>query len=227
MRVLSLFDGISCGQVALHRAGIKPSVYYASEIDKHAIAVTQSNFPDTIQMGRVQGARQLADAGAFGRIDLLMGGSPCQGFSKAGKVGGFSDPRSQLLFDFVSIKAALKPRYFLLENVRMKQEDCDLVSMLLGVQPVEIDSALFSAQQRKRHYWTNIPIAPIVDAGVMFWNVREWSGAHLATYRMNRTPSRERMWSNGRGNLTNSGGGICANITYAPKTFTLTTKQDR
>lgn len=174
MRVLSLFDGISCGQVALHRAGIVPSIYYASEIDKHAIKVTQSNFPNTIQLGDVRDVRKLVQGGVFGGIDLLIGGSPCQGFSKAGKQQGFSDPRSQLLFEYVSIKAALRPKWWLLENVRMKPADCDLVSLLMGVEPVEIDSAMFSAQRRKRLYWTNIPIAQIVDAGIEVWRILEW-----------------------------------------------------
>jgi len=222
MQVLSLFDGISCGQVALQRAGIKPSFYMASEIDKHAIAVTQSNWPATVQLGDVRHINPPTS-----RIDLLLGGSPCQGFSKAGSNRGFDDVRSRLIFDYVRIWARIKPRWWLLENVKMSQRDCDLVSMLLGVQPVEIDSALFSAQRRKRLYWTNIPIAPIVDAGVMFWSIKEWSGAHLADYKLKRTPSRERMWSGGIGNPRNSGKGVCSNITYAEKTHTLTIKQDR
>lgn len=224
MKVLSLFDGISCGQIALERAGFKPSIYMASEIDKHAIKVTQSNYPNTIQLGCVRDVRRLAQAGAIGQMDLLIGGSPCQGFSKAGYNKGFDDIRSQLFFDYVSIKAAIKPKWFLLENVKMKKQDCDLVTMLMGVEPIEIDSALFSAQRRKRLYWTNIPIAPIVDKGVMFWAIREYDVEAQRPYKMNRTPSRERMWSNGIGSNSQ---GICGNITYAEKSYTLTTKQDR
>jgi DNA (cytosine-5)-methyltransferase 3A len=226
-RVLSLFDGISCGQIALERAGIKPSIYMASEIDKHPIAVTCDNYPQTVQLGDVRAVRQLATAGVLGSVDLLMGGSPCQGFSKANGSRGFDDPRSQLLFDYISVKDALKPRYFLLENVRMKKEDRDLVSLLMGVEPIEIDSAMFSAQRRKRLYWTNIPIAPIFDAGIEFWAIREYVGEHLKSYKMKRTPSRIKMWSNGKGSPNNSANGVCSNITYASKSHTLTTKQDR
>lgn len=224
MNVLSCFDGISCGQVALERIGIKPSIYYASEIDKHAIKVTQSNYPKTVQMGDVKHVLNLARQGLFNNIDLLMGGSPCQGFSKAGKNLGFNDPRSQLLFDFVSIKEAIKPRWFLLENVKLKTEDAAIVSALLGVQPVHIDSALFSAQRRVRSYWTNIPIAPIIDRKIMFYLIREYAGEHLAKYKLNRTNSRLQMWSNGKGTNNNY---TCANVSFAEKTYTLTTKQDR
>lgn len=174
MNVLSLFDGISCGQVALHRAGFKPSIYFASEIEKNAIKVTQSNFPNTIQLGDVQHVRDMVLTGAFGSIDLLMGGSPCQGFSRSGVGKGFMDERSKLFFDFVAIKAAIKPRYFLLENVKMKKQDCDFISLLMGVEPIEIDSALFSAQSRKRLFWTNIPIAPIVDKQIHLWSIINW-----------------------------------------------------
>ena len=225
MRVLSIFDGISCGQVAINRAGIKPTTYLASEIDAEAIKVTQSNWPQTIQLGDVQHVTELARTGVLGDVDVLLGGSPCQGFSRAGKNLGFDDPRSKLLFNYVSIKAALKPKYFLLENVRMKQADVDLISALLGVEPVEICSSLFSAQRRKRLYWTNIPIAPIVDRGIKFWMIREYDAEKQRPYKMNRTPSREKMWSNGVGSRNN--GGICANVTFADKTYTLTTKQDR
>jgi site-specific DNA-cytosine methylase len=180
MRVLSLFDGISCGQVALQRIGIKPSVYFASEIDKSAIAITQRNFPDTVQLGGVQDVRAMVDTGLLGQIDLVIGGSPCQGFSKAGKNLGFADPRSQLLFDYVSIRHRFPNAYFLLENVRMKAPDLALVDALIGASSVEIDSALFSGQRRKRHYWTNIPIAPIVDQGVHLWSVIDWTNKEPA-----------------------------------------------
>lgn len=150
MRVLSLFDGMSVGQLALERAGIQVDTYYASEIDKAAIKVTQKNFPNTIQLGNVQEIDIPKD------IDLLIGGSPCQGFSYAGKQLNFDDPRSRLFFDFVRILRETKPRYFLLENTPMKQEFQDVISEYLGVEPVLINSQSVSAQSRKRLYWTNI-----------------------------------------------------------------------
>lgn len=153
MKVLSLFDGISCGRVALERAGIKVDEYYASEIDKHAIQIAKKNFPDTVHVGDVT----KVDGNKFKGIDLLIGGSPCQGFSFAGKQLNFVDPRSRLFFEFVRILNEAKPRYFLLENVKMKKEYQDIITKYLGVEPIEINSALVSAQNRKRLYWTNIP----------------------------------------------------------------------
>lgn len=167
-KVLSLFDGISCGQVALHRAGIIPNLYMASEIDKNAIACTQSNFPQTVQLGDVVKVRQMAEAGLFGvaDIDLLMGGSPCQGFSSGGEGLGFDDPRSALFFEFVRIKNAIKPKNFLLENVKMRKDWLDLISLYMGVDPVFINSSDFSAQKRARFYWTNLTVTPWVDSGI-------------------------------------------------------------
>lgn len=153
MNVLSLFDGMSCGQIALNRVGIKDYTYYASEIDKHAIKVTQKNFPNTIQLGSVINIR----GGQLPKIGLLIGGSPCQGFSFAGKQLNFNDPRSKLFFEFVRLLNECKPKYFLLENVKMKKEYQDIISKHLGVEPIEINSSLVSAQNRKRIYWTNIP----------------------------------------------------------------------
>lgn len=152
MQVLSLFDGISCGQVALNQLGIKVDKYYASEIDKYAIQVTQKNFPDTIQVGDVT----KLDSKDFNDVDLIIGGSPCQGFSFAGKQLNFEDPRSKLFFEFVRLVKEIKPKYFLLENVRMKKEYQDVISQHLGVEPIMINSKLVSAQNRKRFYWTNI-----------------------------------------------------------------------
>ncbi len=150
--VLSLFDGMSCGQIALQKLGIKVKTYYASEIDKHAISVTYKNFPDTIQLGDVTQIK----ASDLPKIDLLIGGSPCQGFSFAGKQLAFDDPRSQLFFEFVRLKNELNPRYFFLENVKMKKEYEAIISEYMGILPIEINSALVSAQNRVRLYWTNI-----------------------------------------------------------------------
>ncbi len=154
MNVLSLFDGISCGQLALQRAGIPVTQYFASEIDKHAIKVTQTNFPNTVQLGDVTKVK----VEALPKIDLLIGGSPCQGFSFAGKLLNFEDPRSKLFFEFVRLLKETAPKWFLLENVLMKAEHERIITDQLGVKPVMIDSADFSAQSRKRLYWTNIPL---------------------------------------------------------------------
>ena len=152
MNVLSLFDGMSCGQIALNRAGIKYDNYYASEIDKHAIKVTMANYPNTIQLGSVLDVK----ASDLPKIDLLIGGSPCQGFSIAGKQLNFDDPRSKLFFEFVRLLRECNPKYFLFENVKMKKEYQDIISERLGVEPIHINSNVFSAQDRKRSYWTNI-----------------------------------------------------------------------
>lgn len=154
--VLSLFDGMSCGQLALQKLGIKVKKYYACEIDKHAIAVTQHNFPTTIQLGDVT----KVFAKDLPKIDLLIGGSPCQGFSFAGKQLAFDDSRSKLFFEFVRLKNECNPTYFMLENVKMKREFELVISQYLGVAPIEINSALLSAQNRVRLYWTNIANEP-------------------------------------------------------------------
>ena len=153
MNVLSLFDGMSCGQIALERAGFGVKKYFASEIDKYAISTAKKNYPDTEHVGSVTSIawRKLP------KIDLLIGGSPCQGFSFAGKQLNFNDPRSSLFFEFVRMMEICNPTYFLLENVKMKKEYQDVISRYLGVDPIEINSSLVSAQNRKRLYWTNIP----------------------------------------------------------------------
>lgn len=167
INVLSLFDGMSCGQIALRELGIKVGRYYASEIDRRAIAQTQINFPDTIQLGDVTKVR----AKDLPKIDLLIGGSPCQGFSFAGKQLNFDDPRSKLFFEFVRILKEcreINPGVkFLLENVRMKKEYEQVISDTLGVKPVVINSSLVSAQNRVRLYWSNIRTAP--DG---FWDIK-------------------------------------------------------
>lgn len=154
--VLSLFDGMSCGQLAFQKLGIKVKKYYACEIDKHAIAVTQHNFPTTIQLGDVT----KVFAKDLPKIDLLIGGSSCQGFSFAGKQLAFDDSRSKLFFEFVRLKNECNPTYFMLENVKMKREFELVISQYLGVAPIEINSALLSAQNRVRLYWTNIANEP-------------------------------------------------------------------
>ena len=170
MNVLSLFDGMSCGRVALERAGIPVTNYYASEVDKYAITIAKKNYPDTHHIGDVT---QVSVDG-LPKIDLLIGGSPCQGFSFAGKQLNFDDPRSALFFEFVRLLKETKPKYFLLENVRMKQEYQDVISDLIGVQPIKINSALLSAQNRVRLYWTNIPSVTVPeDKGIALKDIIE------------------------------------------------------
>jgi len=153
MNVLSLFDGMSCGQIALDRLGVRVDQYFAAEIDKYAMQVAKKNYPNTQHIGNVLDVK----GEDLPKIDLLIGGSPCQGFSFAGKQLNFDDPRSKLFFEFVRLLDETKPKYFLLENVRMKKEYQEIISEHLGVEPVMINSALISAQNRVRLYWTNIP----------------------------------------------------------------------
>jgi len=170
MNVLSLFDGMSCGRVALERAGIPVTNYYASEIDKYAILISTKNYPDIIQVGNIVDLK----AESLPKIDLIIGGSPCQGFSFAGKQLNFDDPRSKLFFEFVRLVRELKPKYFLLENVRMKKKYQDVISKELGVEPIEINSNLLSAQNRRRLYWTNISNVQVPnDAQILLKDILE------------------------------------------------------
>tara|TARA_A100000172_G_scaffold49795_2_gene31239 strand:+ start:14102 stop:15448 length:1347 start_codon:yes stop_codon:yes gene_type:complete len=179
IKVLSLFDGMSCGQIALDQLGIEVDTYYASEIDKYAIEITQKNFPETIQVGDIT----KLDPKDFADVDLIMGGSPCQGFSFAGKQLAFDDPRSALFFEFIRMLKAIKPKYFLLENVRMKKEFVDIISqqvsecypeITFGIQPILINSSLLSAQSRQRFYWTNIPnIKQPEERGIVLRDILE------------------------------------------------------
>ena len=200
MNVLSLFDGMSCGQIALNRIGITPDKFYASELDKYAITVTQANFPETIQLGDVTKWRDWDIDWAS--IDLLIGGSPCQGFSFAGKQLAFNDPRSELFFEYLNILNHIKSVNpgvkFLLENVKMKNQHLDVISGLLGVEPIFINSALVSAQNRQRYYWANWEFGQPEDKGIVLADVLEsgavdrykahcldanyWKGGNLKSY---------------------------------------------
>jgi len=190
MKILSLFDGISCGRVALERAGIAVDKYYASEVNKYAIKIAQKNYPDIIQLGDITKWREWD----IESPDMIMGGSPCQGFSIAGKGLNFDDPRSKLFFVFVEILKYYKPKYFLLENVVMKQEYIDVISGMLGdlypecvtqheifrngrLEPIMINSALVSAQNRNRLYWTNIQgIEQPQDRGIVLKDIIQNNG---------------------------------------------------
>lgn len=179
MNILSLFDGMSCGRIALDRAGIRVENYYASELDKYAIKVTQANWPNTIQLGDVTKWREW-DIN-WSSIDLLIGGSPCQGFSFAGKRLAFDDPRSKLFFVYVdilnhirSVNPSIK---FMLENVKMKKEYLNVISEQLGAVPVFINSALVSAQNRQRYYWANWDFESPKDCGILLKEILEEDGA--------------------------------------------------
>jgi site-specific DNA-cytosine methylase len=170
LTVLSLFDGMSCGRLAFDRANIAVKKYYASEIDKYAEKISAYNYPDIIRLGDVTKWREWQ----IDQPDIIIAGSPCQGFSIAGKKLNFNDPRSALFFTFVDILKHYKPKYFLLENVRMKKEWRDKITELVGVEPIEINSALVSAQNRKRLYWTNIPsVTQPKDKGIFLKDIIE------------------------------------------------------
>ena len=170
MNVLSLFDGLSGGRIALERAGVKVDNYYSSEIDKYAIQISNKNYPSTKHIGSVTEVK----ASDLPKIDLLIGGSPCQGFSFAGKQLNFEDERSKLFFEYVRLLKECKPKYFLLENVKMKKEYQDIISNYLEVEPIKINSSLVSAQNRERLYWTNIPnVEQPKDKGIILSDILE------------------------------------------------------
>lgn len=162
INVLSCFDGMSCGLVALKKAGMLVNNYFASEIDKYASAVARFNHPEIKHLGDIENYQSWE----LPKIDLIIGGSPCQGFSFAGKQQNFDDPRSALVFKFVECVWKFKPKYFLMENVKMKKEHSGVISELLEVEPVEINSALVSAQNRRRLYWCNWEVDQPEDKGV-------------------------------------------------------------
>jgi DNA-cytosine methyltransferase len=179
MKVLSLFDGMSCGRIALDQLGIPVEKYYASEIDKYAIQVSLANYPDIEQVGDICNL----DPKDYKDINLILAGSPCQGFSFAGKQLAFDDPRSALFFEFIRLLKEIKPKYFLLENVRMKKEFLQVISeqvsecypeIPFGIEPIFINSSLLSAQSRQRYYWTNIPgIKQPEDKGIVLRDILE------------------------------------------------------
>lgn len=175
MNILSLFDGMSGGRIALDRANIEVGTYYASEVDKYAIKVSEANYPDIVRLGDVTNWREWDIDWA--EIDLLIGGSPCQGFSFAGKQLAFDDPRSKLFFVYVDILNHIRkhnPRVkFMLENVKMKKEYLEVISEQLGVQPVFINSALVSAQNRQRYYWANWEFGQPEDKGIVLADILE------------------------------------------------------
>lgn len=233
MRVLSLFDGMSCGRIALERVGITPKAYYASEIKKHAIKCSKENYNDIVHIGDVtkikfENGVLKTENGDFevGEIDLLIGGSPCQDFSLL-KVGGkgLDGDKSKLFYEYLRILKEVNPKYFLLENVRMKKESREQLNEYLGVVGVDINSNLVSFQNRPRVYWTNIPNLKLPEPkNISFQDYKSLDLDYCSKFKVKRTPSRERMWNNGEGKNSI---GTCANVTNSEKIYCVTRKQDR
>lgn len=232
LNVLSLFDGMSCGQIALDRLGIKVENYFASEIKPHAIKCTLSNYPDTVHIGDVRDVFFVKGEGlyfdldrfiALDQIDLVIGGSPCQDFSflkssiTKDKGYGLQGEKSKLFYEFDRLRKECAGAYFLMENVRMKKESEHQLNDYLGVEALHINSNLVSAQNRHRLYWTNIPQSGLPeDRGVSLQDILETDAAVLKPFKVNYTPSRVKMWE-----------GKCKNITSEDKSGCLTTKMDR
>ncbi len=236
MIVLSLFDGISVGQIALGRVGIAVDKYFASEIKQNAIRLTKHHYPDTIHIGDVQKVRYEKGIlySEFGeweiKPDIIMGGSPCQDFSPAKWMNfdskGLEGDKSKLFYEYLRILEEVQPKYFLLENVKMIKESEEALNEFLKVDGIHINSNLVSFQNRPRVYWTNIPNVTIPeDKGIDFQVYKNSDYDICKKYKLNRTPYREKMWNNGTGKNDMRLG--CENITYAKKINTLTCKQDR
>lgn len=238
MKVLSLFDGISCGQIALERARIKVDEYYASEIKPKAIEITQEHYPKTIQIGDVckvsyKNGVLYTEKGQFkvGKIDLVIGGSPCQDFSclktmRWGGNKGYNGEKSKLFWEYLRILREVNPKYFLLENVKMKKEYMVNISNILGYAPNRINSSLVSFQTRDRLYWTNINngVIPLpIDKNISLQDNFDTDIVNLNEAKMNYTPSRIRMWNGGNGEKL----GACKNITKSEKCRCISRKQDR
>lgn len=238
--VLSLFDGISCGQLALKRAGIKVKKYYASEIKKIAIKVTMEHFPDTVQIGDVEKVRYnretkelITENGVYKTegIDLVIGGSPCQNFSIARvsmgtkEIEGLKGDKSKLFYEYLRILREVQPKYFLLENVKMKKASENELNQYMGVNGLHINSELVTFAKRPRIYWTNIQSVKVPeDKKINFQDFKDTDPEYCKDFKVKRTPSRERMWNRGKGRETESN---CENITNAEKIGCITRKQDR
>lgn len=223
--------------IALERAGISVKNYYASEIKKHAIKVSKHNYPSIKHIGDVTKvsycdgvlATEFGDI-EVGKIDLLIGGSPCQNFSSSRAMStagvgdyGLEGEKSKLFYEFLRIKDEVKPRNFMLENVKMRENSKEQLDSYLGVSGMYINSELVSFARRPRYYWTDIEgVSVPKDRCISFQDYKE--SGDLSKYKLKATPSRIRMWSNGEsGNNTRS----CANVTNSEKIYCLTTKQDR
>lgn len=236
MIILSLFDGISCGRIALEREGIPVTKYFASEVKHFAISLTKHHYPDTIHVGDVEKVRYengilYTEMGEFEtKIDMIIGGSPCQDFSPMKWMNheslGLEGDKSKLFYEYLRILKEVNPRYFLLENVKMREENENLLNEFLGCKGIHINSNLVSFQNRSRVYWTNIPnVTAPPDRHVSFQVYKSSDYEYCKKYKLKRTPYREKMWNNGQGKNDMRLG--CLNITDADKINTLTRKQDR
>lgn len=237
INVLSLFDGISGGQIALERAGIKVNKYYASEVKSCAIKTTLLHYPNTVQLGDVtkisyKNGILYSEKGNYnvGTIDLLIGGSPCQNFSIARFAGrkerdGLEGDKSKLFYEYLRLKEEINPKFFLLENVKMNKKNEEELNTYLGVKGLHINSSLVSFQLRNRIYWTNIENVTIPeDRHINFQDYKDTDVEYCKQFKVHKTPCRERMWNQGRGRESISN---CSNVTNATKIGCLTRKQDR
>lgn len=234
MNVLSLFDGMSCGQIALNRIGIRPKKYFASEIKKKAIELTKHHYPETIHIGDVTKV-SYKDGVLYtenceydiGDIDLVIGGSPCQDFSMLKVDGkGLEGDKSKLFYEFLRILKEVNPKYYLLENVKMGGDSEEQLNGYLGVNGIHINSRLVSFQNRPRIYWTNIPnVEAPKDRNINFQDFKDTDYEYCKQFKLNKTKVRFRMWSDGKGNNSIYGG--CSNVTDKEKIYCLTRKQDR
>ena len=239
MNVLSLFDGMSCGMIALDRLGLHVENYFASEIDKNAIKVSKDNWGNITHVGCVTKVKYkdgilFTENGEFEvKPDLILGGSPCQDFSSARAFGGdgvtpmgLEGEKSSLFYHYLRILNEVRAENpevnWLLENVKMKKESKRALDNYLGVEGVYINSSLVSFQKRPRYYWSNLGISLPEDRGISFQDFKEIGD--LGKYKLNKTPSRIRMWSDGEGGNNSHS---CANVTDSDKVYCLTTKQDR
>lgn len=189
MNVLSLFDGIGCGFLALKRLGITTTLKLSSEIEPTATTISSRHFPEIKHLGDVKSI----DPETLPKIDLVLGGPPCQSFSVAGDGKGFTDLRGRLFYDYLRFLIYLKPKYFLMENVPMTEKDSEVITSSLGVIPLPLNSNCFSAQNRLRYYWTNIPLTPqpalskLIIANVMEWNGLSWDSNYTSISKPIRT----------------------------------------
>lgn len=221
INVLSFFDGMACGRIALDRAKIKVNKYLAAEIKPHAIKVAKKNYPDIIHIGDVM------ELNWFGlpRIDLFIGGSPCQDITRLKPGANVYSDKSKLFFEYVRVLKELQkinPKMnFLLENVVGDKTSIDVISEYLEVKPIRINSNLVSYQNRDRYYWTNIDnVEKPTDLKISFQDFKDTDDEYISKFKVNRTASREIMWGNGIN-------GKCPNVTHRSKINCLTVKQDR
>lgn len=227
MNVLSLFDGMSCGQIAFKKLGIEfdgiNNKYFAAEIKPYGIKVTKHNFPNTIHIGDVRkisynkGILNTENGNFKVKIDILIGGSPCQSISNLVFNKGIYDGKSDMFFEYLRIFNEVKPKYFLLENVNGHKDSLKAISGWMGVKPININSNLLSFQNRNRMYWTNIPNVTIPkDKHINFQDYKETDQDICKQYKVKNTPSRIKMWEDN-----------CPNVTDREKINCLTCKQDR